>query len=126
MRPALKAVLDQLRALFLAAAAGGASQLGGQAQAALVPGEQQQQQELISAAEQKVWAEAQQAKTAEGYQRYLELFPAGRFAEDAFRSLIERSLAARPVQALIDVEPAAGPGDLPRARLVAAADLALY
>jgi hypothetical protein len=124
MRPALKAALDQLRALLLAAAAGGAGQLGGQAQAAVDPAEQRQ--ELISAAEQKVWAEAQQAGTPEGYQRYLELFPTGRFAEDAFRLLIERSLTARPVRALVDIEPAAGPGDLPRERLVAAADLALY
>ena len=127
MRPAPKAALDQLRALLLAAAAGGAGQLGGQAQAAVHPAEQQQeQQELISAAEQKVWAEAQQANTAEAYQRYLELFPTGQFAEDAFRSLIEHSLTARPVKALVDIEPAAGPGDLPRERLVAAADLALY
>ena len=124
MRPALKAALDQLRALLLAAAAGGAGQLGGQAQAAVDPAEQRQ--ELVSAAEQKVWAEAQQAETAEGYQRYLELFPTGQFAEDAFRLLIERSLAARPVRALVDIEPGAGPGDLPRERLVAAADLALY
>jgi hypothetical protein len=123
MRPALKAALEHVRALLLAAAAGGAGQLGGQAQAAVDPAERQ---ELISAAEQKVWAEAQQAKTAEGYQRYLELFPTGQFAEDAFRSLIERSLASRPVKGLVDIEPAAGPGDLPRERLVAAADLALY
>jgi hypothetical protein len=126
MRPALKAALDQLRALLLAAAAGGAGQLGGQAQAAVAPAEREQQQELISAAEQKVWAEAQQANTAEAYQRYLELFPTGQFAEDAFRFLIERSLTARPVEALVDIEPTAGPGDLPRERLVAAADLALY
>jgi hypothetical protein len=125
MRPALKAALDQLRALLLAVAAGGAGPLGGQAQAAVDPDEQQQQI-LISAAEQKVWTEARQAKTAEGYQRYLELFPTGQFAEDAFRSLIERSLTARPVRALVDIEPAAGPGDLPRERLVAAADLTLY
>jgi hypothetical protein len=124
MRPALKAALDQLRALLLAAAAGGAGQLGGQAQAAVDPAEQRQ--ELVSAAEQKVWAEAQQANTAEAYQRYLELFPTGQFAEDAFRLLIERSLTALPVKALVDIEPAAGPGDLPRERLVAAADLALY
>ena len=123
MRPALKAALDHFRGLLLAAAAGGAGQLGGQAQAAVDPAERQ---ELISAAEQKVWAEAQQAKTAEGYQRYLELFPTGQFAEDAFRALIERSLASRPVKGLVDIEPAAGPGDLPRERLVAAADLALY
>ena len=124
MRPALKAALEHVRTLLLAAAAGGAGQLGGQAQAAVDPAEQQQ--ELISAAEQKVWAEAQQANTAEAYQRYLELFPTGQFAEDAFRFLIERSLSARPVRALVDIEPAAGPGDLPRERLVAAADLALY
>jgi hypothetical protein len=126
MRPALKAALEHVRALILAAAAGGAGQLGGQAQAAVDSAERPQQQELISAAEQKVWAEAQQAKTAEAYQRYLELFPTGRFAEDAFRSLIERSLPARPVEALVDIEPGAGPGDVPRLRMVAAADLALY
>jgi hypothetical protein len=121
MRPALKAALDHLRALLLAAAAGGAGQLGGQAHAAIDP-----EQQIISAAEQRTWAEAQQRRTAEAYQRYLELFPTGQFAEEAFRSLIERSLAGRPIEALVDIEPGAGPGGAPRERLVAAVDLALY
>jgi hypothetical protein len=121
MRPALKAALDRLRALLLAAAAGGAPQIALHAQAAVDPG-----QELISAAEQKTWHEAQRQKTAAAYQRYLELFPTGQYAEEAFRLLIERSLEGRPVRRLIDVEPPLTPGGPERRRAIAAAALSLY
>ena len=121
MRPALKAALDRLRALLLAAAAGGAPQIALDAQAAVDP-----EQQVISAAEQKTWAEAQKQKTAAGYQRYLELFPTGQFAEEAFRLLIERSLQGRPVRRLVDVEPPLIPDGPERRRAITAAALSLY
>jgi hypothetical protein len=46
------------------------------------------------------WAAASEAGTAEACQQYLEAFPAGQHAEEAFRCLIEGSL---------DTAPAAGP-----------------
>jgi hypothetical protein len=42
------------------------------------------------------WAAASEAGTAEAYQQYLEAFPAGRHAEEAFRRLIEGSLEVAP------------------------------
>ena len=105
MRPALKAALDRVRALLLAAAAGGASQLAGHAEAAVNLAEQS----VISAAEQKTWAQAQAKKTVEAYQRYLELFPTGQFAEEAFRSLIERSFKGPSVRSLVVIRPAIPP-----------------
>ncbi|MGH6919148.1 MAG: hypothetical protein ACREJ0_15755 [Geminicoccaceae bacterium] len=42
------------------------------------------------------WAAAREAGTAEAYQDYLQQFPAGRHAEEAFRRLIEGSLEAVP------------------------------
>jgi hypothetical protein len=121
MRPALKAALDRLRALLLAAAAGSAPPLAVHAQPAV-----DSEQSLISAAEQKSWAEAQQAQSAAGYERYLELFPTGYYAEEAFRLLIERSLRDRPVRALVDVDPPAQPGALGRRHTMETAALALY
>lgn len=122
MRPALKAALDRVRALLLAAVAGSSSQLAGYAQAAVNPADQQ----VVSAEEQKAWAQAQAKRTAEAYQRYLELFPTGQYAEQAFRLLIERSLKGRPARTLVDTDPPARPGGSPRQRSVAVAALALY
>jgi hypothetical protein len=42
------------------------------------------------------WASASEAGTAEACQQYLEAFPAGRHAEEAFRCLIEGSLEVAP------------------------------
>jgi hypothetical protein len=42
------------------------------------------------------WAAAVEADTPEAYQRYLEEFPAGRYAEEAFRLLIEGRLEGAP------------------------------
>ena len=50
----------------------------------------------------------------------------GEHAEEAFRLLIERSFRRRPVQQLVDLEPALGPDDAAVERVVAAADLAVY
>jgi hypothetical protein len=46
------------------------------------------------------WAAASEAGTAEACQQYLEAFPAGQHAEEAFRCLVEGSL---------DIAPGAGP-----------------
>ena len=78
------------------------------------------------AADHRSWADAEHRRTPEGYQRYLELFPTGAYAEDAFRLLVEQSLRARPVARLVDIEPGAGPDSPPRQRVVAAAELSLY
>ena len=120
MRPALKAALERLRALLLAAAAGSAPPLAGHAQTA------GPEQELIGAAEQQVWSEAQRQRTAAAYERYLELFPTGQYAEEAFRLLIERSLTGRPVRTLVDVDPPASPGASARRRTIEIAALGLY
>jgi len=121
MRPALKAALDRFRALLLAAVAGGAAQLGGQAHGAV-----EAEQSVLSSAEQQSWADAQQRKTAQAYQRYLELYPTGQFAEEAFRLIIERSFRTAPVRRLVDIEPALGPEGSAVERMVTAAALALY
>jgi hypothetical protein len=42
------------------------------------------------------WAAAREAGTAEAYQEYLQQFPTGRHAEEAFRRLIEGGLEAVP------------------------------
>lgn len=121
MHPALKAALRRLGTVLLASVAGGAMQPGQVAHGAVEPA-----QEVVTPAEQEIWDAARRAGTLSAYQRYLELFPTGAYAEDAFRLLIERSLPARPVTRLVDIEPGAGPGTAPRERVVAAADLALY
>ena len=42
------------------------------------------------------WAAASEAGTAEACQQYLEAFPAGQHAEEAFRCLIEGGLEIAP------------------------------
>jgi len=121
MRPALKAALQRIRAMLLAAAAGGPASLGGNAQAAVGL-----EQQLPSSAEQKTWATAQARRTPAAYQRYLELFPTGLYAEDAFRRLIESSFTKRPVQRMVDREPPLHRGGPQQRRVVVAAALGLY
>lgn len=119
MPPALKAAFHHGRGLLLAVLAGGVAGLGGAAPAAVDP-------EAPATAETAAWSEAQRARSPEAYQRYLELFPIGPHAEEAFRLLIERSFQRRPVLRLVDVEPPLAPGGVERTRVVAAAELALY
>ena len=121
MPPALKAVLHRFGTLLLAATAGAAVQPGTVARGAVDPA-----QAAVGPAEQETWAAAQRSGSAAAYQRYLELFPTGAYAEEAFRRLVESSLIARPVARLVDIEPGAGPDQPPRERVVAATDLALY
>lgn len=45
-------------------------------------------------AEAAAWAAARQADTYEAYQRYLEEFPVGRHAGEAFQNMIEEALDA--------------------------------
>jgi len=45
-------------------------------------------------ADDAAWAAAQSADTADAYQRYLDQFPVGRHADEAFRSLIEEAVGA--------------------------------
>jgi phosphoglucomutase len=47
-------------------------------------------------ADDAAWAAARDAGTAEAYQGYLEAFPAGEHAEEAFRRLIEGGLEIAP------------------------------
>jgi hypothetical protein len=121
MPSALKAALERCRALLLAVAAGGVTQLAGHADAAIDPELRQ-----ARAADERSWVAAEQSRTPEAYQRYLELFPTGVHAEEAFRLLIELSFERRSVSQLVDVELPAGPLGEPWQRVVAAADLALY
>jgi hypothetical protein len=75
----LAAVLFGLRALAIAALAGSPV---GHAQS--------------PSADDAAWAAAQDAGTPEAYQNYLEAFPAGQHAEEAFRYLIEGGLEVAP------------------------------
>ena len=43
-------------------------------------------------ADEAAWGAAQSAGTAEACQRYLDQFPVGRHADEAFRCLVEESL----------------------------------
>ena len=76
----LAAVLLGLRALAITALAGSPI---GHAQAA-------------PSADDAAWAAASDAGTAEACQQYLEAFPAGHHAEEAFRCLIEGSMEIAP------------------------------
>lgn len=62
-------------------------------------------------AEQRAWERALQDGTAEAFQSYLDAYPLGRFATEAFREVVARSLGSRTLP-----EPAAGPPGGGRAR----------
>jgi hypothetical protein len=68
----IAAVYASLRALALATFAGSLAQ-------AQTPAD----------ADDRAWMNAQELDTVEAYQRYLEQFPVGRHAEEAFRGLVE-------------------------------------
>jgi hypothetical protein len=115
MRQGWRAAVRRLRTLLLAAAAGGgaAHQMPEVAHAAVSP------------AEQAAWDRARGSGSASGFQRYLELYPTGQYAEDAFRILVEKSWRppGRPAPAA-----AAGPADPlePSAAQAMAAARSLY
>lgn len=52
--------------------------------------------------EQQAWEQALAEGTPEAFQGYLDRFPLGRYATEAFRELVARSLGSR-------IEPSAGP-----------------
>lgn len=83
--------LAGVQALFLAT-------LGGMGAEAQTPG---------SADDEAAWRQARSVGSAEAYRQYLELHPVGSHASEAFRSLIELTVAAEP--GVIAV-PAAGAG----------------
>jgi hypothetical protein len=90
MRQGWRAAVWRLRTVLLAAAASGGAAAGhapGEAQAAVSP------------AEQAAWDRARSSGSTAAFQRYLELYPTGQYAEDAFRTLVEKSWRppARPV-----------------------------
>src|SRR5690242_15891681 len=82
MRRRWRRVAERLRTLLLAAAAGGAVQVPHASQAAISP------------QEQAAWDRARGSGNADAFQRYLELYPTGVYAEQAFRILIEKSWRA--------------------------------
>jgi hypothetical protein len=76
----LATLLVSLRALFIATVVGAPTAHA---------------QELPSG-DDAAWAAAVEAGTADACQQYLEEFPAGRHAEEAFRCLIESQLEVEP------------------------------
>ncbi len=82
MRQAWRGLFWRLRTLLMAAAAGSATHAPEIVQAAVSP------------AEQAAWDRARSSGNAAAFQRYLELFPTGQYAEEAFRILVEKSWRA--------------------------------
>src|SRR4051812_29053893 len=95
MRRNWRGVLGRLRSLAVAAAAGGAVQAPQLSHAA-----------ATSPQEQAAWDKARGSGNAAAFQRYLELYPTGQYAEQAFRILVEKSWRAPNRMA-----PAAGAGE---------------
>ena len=60
--------------------------------------------------EDSLWLEAKSTDTTAGYQGYLQAYPVGRFASEAFRKLVERTRVGRSTLDDDLPEPAAGPG----------------
>jgi hypothetical protein len=79
MRQRWRAMLWRVSAALIALSTGGAGQGVGIAAAA------------VSTAEQEAWNAARSSGSAASFQRYLELYPTGQYAEEAFRILIEKS-----------------------------------
>ena len=73
----IKTLYTSVRALLVAYVAG--SSISAQAQ---------------SDSESQVWQRAQELGTIEANQDYLNQYPTGRFASDAFRNIVERSIEA--------------------------------
>ncbi len=109
MRPVVRKWLERARLLLLAASTGHAAQ-------AAVPGNG-----AVRITEAQVWQAAREIGTAEAYQRYLQLFPVGAYAEDAFRCIVERSVGLDSCA----IEPSGGARGL-GAAAVAGTLLALY
>ena len=70
--------------------------------------------------EDNLWLSAKSSDSPEAYQAYLQAYPVGRFASEAFRELVERSKLGNVAQDDDQPEPSAGAGIL---GVLAAADL---
>ena len=66
------------------------------------------QEQNFGSTEERVWFEAREAGTPEAFARYLELYPIGRFAEQAFSCLISDESGGSGDPAC-QIGPAAGP-----------------
>ena len=95
----LRALIVSLRAFLIAAIAGG----GGGAQA----------QRAVDPSEEATWSAARGAGTSAAFERYLDLYPVGRYAEEAFRCIVELSVDPEAVCA-VDPGAAAGGGGATR------------
>lgn len=60
--------------------------------------------QALPSADDAAWAAAHAAGTAEACQQYLEEFPSGRHAEEAFRCLVEGQLELDPALGGPDVD----------------------
>ncbi len=110
MRPVVRKWLERARLLLLAAGAGHAAHAAAPAN-----------QSAVRITEAQVWQAAREIGTAEAYQRYLQLFPVGSYAEDAFRCIVEQSVGLNSCA----IEPAGGAAGV-SAAAVAGTLLALY
>lgn len=79
MRRWRRALASRLHTVLLALTAGGMASSVEVAHAAVSPGEQ------------AAWDRARSSGAASAFQRYLELYPTGQYAEDAFRILVEKT-----------------------------------
>ena len=91
----LQALITSLRAFLIAAIAG-----GGAAQA----------QRAVDPSEEAAWSAARSAGTSAAFERYLDLYPVGRYAEEAFRCIVELSVDPAGVCAAVESGSRAGGG----------------
>jgi hypothetical protein len=67
-----------------------------------------QEASIELSAEDSLWLEAKSSDSTQAYQSYLEAYPVGRFASEAFRRLVERSRIGQTTSPDDFPEPAAG------------------
>lgn len=85
VRRSWRGVSGRFRALLVAAAAGGAATAQPAVPAHAAP---------VTSQEQAAWDRARGSGSAAAFQRYLELYPTGQYAELAFKILVEKSWRA--------------------------------
>jgi len=107
----LATLCSSLRALMIAALAGGPVGAATQVQA-----------QSSADREAAQWNAARGIGTADAYQHYLEQYPVGRYAGDAFRCMIELTVDPNAVSSCSGA-PGAGPGGVSRATRGLAIDL---
>ncbi|MDX6750930.1 hypothetical protein SH611_14000 [Geminicoccaceae bacterium 1502E] len=87
----LRSLLVTLRTLLVASAASGALSSSGQTQE--------------TDPEAQLWAEALEEGTPDAFQNYLDTYPFGPHAQEAFEAMIVTALGSRSIE---DIEPADG------------------